>query len=132
VSGAVVCSLSAGLDDMKRKDQRDPIKVLRVLSQIKRFSVFEATDNAVIARTMTKLFDWGLAASVGGAFPWTNVEVTPKGLTALEAGQYEPPPPPPFICQACGREPQGRHVMDGPGEGKYTCAECWLRSKGKL
>ena len=46
---------TAGLDDMKRKDQADPEKVLAMLREIKRFSVFEASENPVIAKTMTCL-----------------------------------------------------------------------------
>ena len=95
----IVCSFSSGLDDMKRKDQGDVVKVLRVLEANKRYSVFEATANMTIARMMTRLHhkgctrvlpdgskkDYGLLIkNVGGSFPWTNVELTDGGKRLLE------------------------------------------------
>lgn len=70
---------TAGLDDMKRADQRDPVAVLRVLEKIKRFSVFEASDNDTIATTMTMLFERGYVKDIGGGYPWTNIEITEAG-----------------------------------------------------
>lgn len=57
----IVCSFSSGIDDMKRYNQRDIGRVLAVLDAmpIKRFSVFEATANMTIARTMTTIVQSG-------------------------------------------------------------------------
>lgn len=95
----IVCSFSSGLDDMKRKDQRDVVKVLRILAQCGRFSVFEATANQTIANMMDKILHKGctlvqpdgskrayglLIKSIGGAFPWTEIELTEGGKQLLE------------------------------------------------
>lgn len=80
----IVCSFSTGIDEMPRKDQRDHLKVLRVLARNKRFSVFEATSNQAIARTIAYLINKsGLVKTVGGDYPWTNIEITDAGADAL-------------------------------------------------
>lgn len=99
MSRAIVCSFSSGLDDMKRKDQRDVVKVLRILAQCGRFSVFEATDNQAIANMIDKILHKGctrvqpdgtrkeyglLLKTTGGAFPWTEIELTEGGKRLLE------------------------------------------------
>ena len=78
---------SAGLDELSRKDQRNQLKVLAVLAQAKLFSVFEATENAVIAATMTTVMKSGWVADVGGGYPWTNIELTDAGREALGHGE---------------------------------------------
>ena len=55
-----VCSFSGAIGDMKRKDQRDRLKVLAVLKESPRFSVWDASDNNGIANTMTDLMTDGL------------------------------------------------------------------------
>jgi hypothetical protein len=81
-------SFSSGLDDMPRKDQRDIAKVLRVLEQCGRFSVFEATDNQTIATTMTKLFHSGLIETDNSCgYPWTKVTLTDSGRRYLQDAQ---------------------------------------------
>lgn len=71
---------SAGLDDMKRKEQGDPRAVLQKLSTMKRFSVFEACDNDTIAHTMTLLFKQGYVRDTKkGSYPWTYFEITEAG-----------------------------------------------------
>jgi hypothetical protein len=79
----IIDRFSAGLDDLKRKEQGDHVKVLQVLERTKRFSVFEATENDTIAHTMTYIMQEGFAHSVGGAYPWTEVELTEKGRAAV-------------------------------------------------
>ena len=93
-----ICSFSAGLDEMKRKDQADPVKVLRVLAKCGRYSVFEATDNQTIAEMMTRLLgkkmivvkdgtrhEYGvLLEATGGQYPWTEIELTQGGKWLLE------------------------------------------------
>ena len=76
-----VCSFAEGLDFMRRADQRNPKKVLRVLHQCKRFSVFEATARPQIAKVM----DWLVAEKMievdnSPGYPWSNVKLTAKGL----------------------------------------------------
>lgn len=99
MSRVIVCSFSSGLDDMKRKDQKDVIKVLRILAECGRYSVFEATANMDIARMMTRLHHKGctrvlsdgtkrpyglLIKTTGGEYPWTEVELTEGGKRLLE------------------------------------------------
>ena len=74
---------SAGLDELSRKEQRDISSVLRVLQKTKGYSTFESTDNQVIAKTMDKIFDDGYVRDVGGEYPWTDVELTEKGIAMI-------------------------------------------------
>jgi len=79
-----LCTFSAGLDEMKRSHQRDPVMVLRALDRCRRFSVFEATATPAIAHTMTYLCKAGLIEtdhSVG--YPWTAVTLTEKGRSLM-------------------------------------------------
>ncbi|MBC7620609.1 MAG: hypothetical protein H7293_16765 [Candidatus Saccharibacteria bacterium] len=95
----IVCSFSSGIEDMKRKDQRDVVKVLRVLAAAGRYSVFEATANQTIASMMDKICHKGctlvaangikrnygpLIVRTGGAYPWTEIELTAGGKRLLE------------------------------------------------
>jgi hypothetical protein len=75
---------TAGLDDLKRKEQRDMRTVLKKLSTMKRFSVFEASDNDVIAKTMTDICQGGYIETTGGDFPWTEFKITPKGQAVID------------------------------------------------
>ena len=90
---------SGGLDDLTRKQQAEPAAVLRVLQKTKRFSVFEATDNDVISRTVSRICQKGcevvkpdglrkkygkLLEMVGGNYPWTHVELTDGGIEYLK------------------------------------------------
>lgn len=80
-----ICDFSSGLDDMPRKDQRDIEKVLRVLDQCGRFSVFEATANQTIATTMSRLCRSNLIeADNSCGYPWTKVKLTEAGRALLE------------------------------------------------
>lgn len=91
---------SAGLDDLTRKQQADHIEVLRVLARTGRYSIFEATENEVIARTMDRLL-WKscrtvvggvrmfngrglLLTRIGGQYPWVEVALTEAGKRLLE------------------------------------------------
>ena len=71
-----ICQFSS-LDDLKKKDYRNPGKVLAALKAAGRFSCFEVQDSAALAKTVTMLFKTGRVKSVGGEYPWTNVEVPP-------------------------------------------------------
>lgn len=105
MSTAILCSFTSGLDDLTRKQQCDPVAVLRVLQATGRFSVFEATANQTIARMMTRLMhkqcivvrdgvrtEYGkLLKKTGGEFPWTTVELTAGGLKLLADAEKEAP-----------------------------------------
>lgn len=93
-----VCSFSEGLDDLKRKDQANAVAVLRVLQRAGRFSIFEATANQTIARTMSRLCHKGYSVFRDGVrtdygklidtdnscgYPWTNVTLTEGGKRLL-------------------------------------------------
>ena len=98
-TSVIVCSFTSGLDEMKRKDQGDAVKVLQVLERTKRFSVFEATANNTLARTISNIMsrgysviiresgerrDYGkLVERTGGAYPWVNIELTDGGKRLL-------------------------------------------------
>lgn len=90
---------SAGLDELTRRQQADHIEVLRVLAKTGRYSIFEATENQTIAKTMDRLL-WKSCVTVsdgdrtehgvllvrtGGFFPWTEVALTDAGKKLLEA-----------------------------------------------
>ncbi|MCR4300231.1 MAG: hypothetical protein NUV51_01335 [Sulfuricaulis sp.] len=61
-SRIIVCSFSGAIGDMSRKDRRDRLKVLAVLKESPRFSVWDASDNKGIANTMTDLMTDGPSA----------------------------------------------------------------------
>jgi hypothetical protein len=89
-----ICCHSAGLDELSRRSQGDIAEVLLVLSKTGRFSVFEATDNPVIANTMTALMNGGLnrkalLVKTGGAFPWTEVELTDEAKEIVAKVAHE-------------------------------------------
>lgn len=81
-----VCGFSGAIGDMKRKDQRDRLKVLAVLKASPRFSVWDASDNKGIANTMTDLKDDGLIdyPEPQPGFPWSLARVTEAGMKLLE------------------------------------------------
>ena len=84
---------STELDELNRKQKADHIEVLRVLARTGRYSIFEATKNQVIAKTMDHLLlrscitivdgaktEHGLLLTrTGGEYPWTEVALTEAG-----------------------------------------------------
>lgn len=94
MKGIHICSFSTGIDEMKRADQKDPAKVLAVLKQNPRYSTFEVTANQGIARTITLLHERGCIKTVGGAYPWTVVEILPAGDEVLAGGAVPEKPNP--------------------------------------
>lgn len=102
---AILCSFSSGIGDMKRAQQGNVVKVLRVLKKCGRYSAFEASENDVIARMMTRLHhkgysvirdgkrvDYGkLIETTGGDFPWTKVRLTEGGERLLADNQDTQP-----------------------------------------
>lgn len=87
-----VCQFSAGLDELTRREQRVPALVLRRLATMTRFSVFEASDNPVIARTMTLLCQEGfIRTDHSTPYPWVEFVLTDKGRELLAAhGEVKP------------------------------------------
>jgi hypothetical protein len=77
---------TSGLDEMKRKDQGDVAKVLAVLKAHGRFSVFEATHNQTIAKTMDHICSKGLVVvdKERSAYPWTYVTLADAGESMLK------------------------------------------------
>ncbi len=67
-----ICQFSS-LDDLKKKDRRNPDKVCAALKAAGRFSCFEVDD--ALAPTLDMLFESGRVKSTGGEYPWTNAEV---------------------------------------------------------
>ena len=79
MNSVFICSFTSGLDDLPRKQQAQLEPVLRVLRDTGRFSVFEATANPTIAKTMTRLMHSEYVEHLGGSYPWTKVRLTPAG-----------------------------------------------------
>lgn len=127
----VVCRFTS-LDGLGAVKEQQPIEVLRALVAVGRYSVWDATKSHRIAKTITRLYDWGyLQRDQSLGFPWSKVVLTPKGEAAMAAGRIDPPKPAPFVCRVCGKKP-GRHVIvHGEGESEeYTCAPCYLAASG--
>ncbi|WP_429565733.1 hypothetical protein [Paraburkholderia sp. MM6662-R1] len=78
---------SAGLDDLKRAEQRDPATVLARLATMKRFSCFEASANQGIARTMDHLIGQKYVECRDLGYPWTGVTLTEAGRRFLRETQ---------------------------------------------
>lgn len=75
-----LCSWAAGLDYMPRGHQRYPRRVLKVLHECGRFSVFEATANQNIAKVMDGLVERKLIeVDNSPGYPWSKVKLTAKG-----------------------------------------------------
>lgn len=79
---AILCQFST-LDDLRPKDRKDVVTVLRVMAKTGRFSVFEATAYSSLAKTIDRIFSEGLVKRTGGEFPWTEVELTDAGRATL-------------------------------------------------
>ena len=72
------------LDDLKPRDRGDPVAVLRLLDQVGRFSVFEATEHLKLAKTLDQLPELGWVEYENDGFPWTKATVTAAGRAVLE------------------------------------------------
>ncbi len=81
-----VDSFVTALDDMPRADQKYARKVLTVLQGLKRYSIFEATANNGIAKTMDLLLERGLIERTGGLYPWCEFVVTEAGRRVIDGG----------------------------------------------
>lgn len=94
MSNVHVCRFSGGLDGISRKQQSDPVTVLRTLKLLGRYSCFEASDNRVIAKTMDSLHERKLLDSSCDVYPWFTCTVTPRGEQFLQDGILHPLPDP--------------------------------------
>lgn len=81
-NAAHICSFSVGIEELPRKKQRNAAEVLKVLAEHKRFSVFEATANQVIAGTMDRM-QGKYFKVIGGQYPWCEIELTEDGKSLL-------------------------------------------------
>lgn len=81
-----------GLGDLPRRKQRDTREVALHLAKAGRFSVFEATANQDIARTITRVLASGwFDTDKSCGFPWTKVALTDRGRAVLlGVGAEEP------------------------------------------
>ncbi len=80
----IICSFTEGLDELPRKKQASMLEVARHLAKVGRFSVFEATANQTIARTMDRIMQSGWFDRGDDPYPWTSVKLTPVGADAIE------------------------------------------------
>lgn len=80
----IVCQFTS-LDDLPKKSYKDPAAVLQAISKAGRFSVFEVTSSKVLAKTMDTLGAWGFYKTVGGEYPWCEIEITDAGREFLQA-----------------------------------------------
>jgi hypothetical protein len=79
MNAVFICSFTSGIDELPRKEQAQFEPVLRVLDATGRFSVFEATANQTIAKTMTRLMASEYVEDLGGSYPWKKVRLTDAG-----------------------------------------------------
>ena len=79
-----LCSFSAGLDDLPKNKRGNRKAILSILSESKRFSVFEATFSPKLASTLDALLNEGLLIRKGGDYPWIDVELSPEALALVE------------------------------------------------
>lgn len=85
------------LDDVNRKDQGNALLVLSVIMRCGgRFSVFDSNSDAM-ARSLTTIChsDWVRRPEPQPGYPWTKLELTESGRTALKSAGYASPAPPP-------------------------------------
>lgn len=76
-------TFTSGLDDLSKRRQSSTREVLRHLARAGMFSVFEATDNDVIAATVDRVLRKGLLETTPSGFPWTKVTLTDAGRAVL-------------------------------------------------
>ena len=90
MSGVIIDTFSGRIGGMKSKDKADTMKVLRMLSGSPRFSVFDAMESAALGRSLESLVRSGyITIDNSRGFPWSDADVTTKGLAALSATRAE-------------------------------------------
>lgn len=85
MSRMFIDNFSGGLDELTRKQARDEVTVMRCLSKMTRFSIFEVTANDTIANMMTDIVKRGLIETTGGQYPWTTFKITEAGRKVLDS-----------------------------------------------
>lgn len=81
---------SVGLDELPRRKQRSVAEVLRVLHVAGEYSIFEATANQDIARTMDEIVACKLITTDNSCgYPWTKCTLTEAGLELIGVKQCE-------------------------------------------
>jgi hypothetical protein len=83
LDGACFIDSFTTFNHLTQRQKGSSIWLLRGLYPRGRFTVFEATETNAIAKSFSKLWEWGWVRDLGGQFPWVEVEVTPKGAKAL-------------------------------------------------
>ena len=73
-----LCNFST-LDDLPKRSHKDRLAVLKALSTVRRFSIFEATSTMALAKTLAQLGFEGLYKTIGGEYPWIEIEITEAG-----------------------------------------------------
>lgn len=82
---------SSGLDELTRRQQADVGEVLTVLDREMRYSVFEATENQTIAKTMDRIIAEELITTDNSCgYPWTRCELTDAGREYLKRHPEKP------------------------------------------
>jgi hypothetical protein len=74
-----LCSFTTGLDELPKKSQGSIKAVLRFLKASKKISIFEATANQVIAKTVDKIYNKKLVDAKIVGFPWHEIRLTAAG-----------------------------------------------------
>lgn len=83
-------TFSVGLDELPRRKQRSIVEVLKVLHAAGEFSIFEATANQDIARTMDEIVACKLITTDNSCgYPWTKCTLTEAGLELIGVKQCE-------------------------------------------
>lgn len=83
-------TFSAGLDELPRRKQRSVAEVLKVLYATGEYSIFEATANKDIARTMDEIVARKLITTDNSyGYPWTRCKLTAAGLELIGVKQCE-------------------------------------------
>ena len=92
MTGWMIDSFSA-MECLTRMQQGQTAIVLRALDRAKRFTCFEASENSVIAATMTRIYQARAPLlepeTETDAYPWHRVVLTPHGRSV--AGLADPP-----------------------------------------
>jgi hypothetical protein len=87
-----VCNFSSGLDHLTRRKQAQILPVLEILHRAGKFSMFEATANRIVAKTMDLLErDKYIEVDYSTPFPWLKVKLTEKALAIVQAEPQELP-----------------------------------------
>jgi len=79
----VVCSFTT-LESIPARKRGNDRTVLAVLKEVGRFSVFDATGDIRLSRTLDRLGRNGMIRMTSEPFPWIRAEITEAGEALLE------------------------------------------------